>query len=121
MKKPWPAVVLGGALVFALAGCGGKGEPKKSVADVKTLIENKCSTCHFSNRIFDTPRPAAQWTDIIQRMRAFNQDMLSREEVKRIVAYLEKHNSRPEESSDKSPTLTEEELKLLEEDIDFPQ
>ncbi len=100
MSKPWPLILLGSVLVLGLAGCDEKGEKKQPVTDTKTLIETKCSTCHFSSRIFDTERPARQWKAIVRRMHSKNPDMISREETKRIIKYLQETNSPPGEDTE---------------------
>ncbi len=91
MRKSWAAAVLASMLVFGLAACGSKDEGKggsKTTADIKTLIETKCSTCHFSSRIFEAPKSVREWKNIVQRMRARNPEMISLKEAKQITKYL---------------------------------
>lgn len=97
MKKGLYALIIGLMLVGAMSGCekqaSEKNKKPETIADTKELIDVKCSACHFSSRIFEKKQPKKRWVNIVNRMRAMNTDMISKEEMERIINYLQENNS----------------------------
>jgi PBP1b-binding outer membrane lipoprotein LpoB len=85
-------LVLAGLLL--LLGCKNKEEtsPYSSQqalpTDMKKYVEVKCSMCHFSNQVFEKPRKPEEWMVLVPRMRSINRQLLTEEDVERILNYL---------------------------------
>ncbi len=99
MKKPGVVLILGIILTAGLLGCKGQAEKEgpETIVDTRKLIEVRCSSCHFSSRVFEKKQPAEYWENIVKRMQAMNMDMITDDEVDRMVEYLQKNNSLTEE------------------------
>ncbi len=63
-------------------------EKKAGKVDVKTLMEARCSACHFSTNIYAVVKTPEQWEVTVERMSQINPDLLSPEERELIIAYL---------------------------------
>ncbi len=77
-----------GLLFFV--GCEKKEDSasQTKITDMASYVETKCSMCHFSSRIFKEPRTAEEWKRLVPRMRSINPQLLSPEDVERILNYL---------------------------------
>jgi hypothetical protein len=84
------SVILLGASLGGLACAKKEGKP----VDVKSLMEARCSTCHFSTDIYTVVKTPEQWKLTVERMRRINPDLMSVEETALITAYLQKHASK---------------------------
>ncbi len=81
---------LAALLITLVCSCGAK---KEKQVDIKELVAQKCSMCHFSERIYKDPRAPREWEIIVGRMRALNPQLLSREEAANITKYLQENVS----------------------------
>jgi hypothetical protein len=72
--------------------CGDKKE--ESEIDIKTLIAQKCSICHFSDRVFQEPRGQKEWEVLVERMRLLNPQILSQEEALLMTEYFQENLSK---------------------------
>lgn len=69
-----------------LASCQG-GNSKRD-EERKALVEQKCTACHFTDRIFDAKKTKAEWKKLVQRMRAMNPNLISEQEAVVIWEYF---------------------------------
>ena len=61
---------------------------EKPEIDAKALFEQKCSTCHSSDRPKAKAKTAKEWASTVTHMKQVNGAHLSDEEAKLIVDYL---------------------------------
>lgn len=61
--------------------------PAGSADTERALVEQKCSMCHTTQRVFDEDGDAAKWGEIIDRMEK-NGLVISGDERTRIIEYL---------------------------------
>ncbi len=81
-------------LMLAVTGCEQKKSEDKVVpTDIKKLVEEKCSMCHFSDRIYKDKRSREEWEGVVQKMRTLNPTWISEEEGNAILQYLAKNAS----------------------------
>lgn len=78
-------------LVLSGFACSKKGE---NAVDVKTLMEARCSVCHFSTNIYTVVKTPEQWRLTVDRMKGINPDVMSDEESELITVYLQEQVSR---------------------------
>ena len=81
-------------LVSAFLGCGQKSAEKSTNA--KDLVAEKCSMCHFTDRIYKEKRSAEDWANIVQKMCSKNPNWISEEERIAITQYLTQNVSKGE-------------------------
>jgi len=74
-------------LSCVLISCSETKEEKR--IKMKAFVENKCTMCHFSKRIFEKERTPEEWNTIVNRMRSKNPSHISPEEASSIMAYLQ--------------------------------
>ena len=106
MKRILPVliVLLSVALFVGIAGCSGATETTEPATDTedaassepaaqdtgdsdKELVENKCSLCHTTDRVWSADYDRATWEATVDRMKA-NGMVVTDEEYERIVTYL---------------------------------
>jgi len=80
-------VFLLSTLSFTLVSCSETKEEKR--IKMKAFVENKCTMCHFSKRIFEKERTPEEWNTIVNRMRSKNPSHISPEEASNIMGYLQ--------------------------------
>ncbi len=78
-------------MVFFL-GCDAKKEAEKIY--IKQLVAQKCSICHFSERIYKEPRSPREWTAIVDRMQKINPTLLKKTDSLLILEYLKQNVSK---------------------------
>ncbi len=91
------AVALAIAIGVGVSGCASAAEPaapeNAAPAPVPTddpgaaLVEQKCSMCHGTDRVWAKSQDAAGWAKTIERMKS-NGLVLGAEEEKAIIDYL---------------------------------
>lgn len=87
MKRIYSLLGLATLLIVLVCSCG----DKKDEVDVKALMGQKCTFCHFSDRINKEPHTPDKWRTIVERMRLSNPQMLSKEEARLITKYLQEN------------------------------
>ena len=81
-------------LMLVVIGCGQKKSEDKAIpTDIKKFVEEKCSMCHFSDRIYKDKRSREEWAGVVQKMRTLNPSWISEEEGNAILQYLAKNAS----------------------------
>ncbi len=75
------------AVMGIMTSCGDSAEEKK--LKMREFVENKCTMCHFSKRIFEKARTPEEWEVIVNRMRSKNPSHITATEAGSIKAYLE--------------------------------
>jgi hypothetical protein len=58
------------------------------ITDIKKYVEIKCSMCHFSSQVFEKARKPKEWMALVPRMRSINRQLLTEEDVEKILNYL---------------------------------
>lgn len=99
MRKGIVFISMLAGIIFAFYACGlSSDERSKSTAptDIKQFIETKCTTCHFTDRIYKKKRYPAEWMKLVKRMRSLNPTWVTEEDADRILDYLIKNNSKQE-------------------------
>lgn len=71
----------------APSGAADPAAPADSSDSERALVEQKCSMCHTTQRVFDEDGDAAEWGEIIDRMEK-NGLVISGDERTRIIQYL---------------------------------
>lgn len=95
MKKYWTALIVFLILAAFLAACTSSattqptasGGAAASAADGKTLLEQRCTTCHSLERVTGEGGNADHWTRTVNQMVQKGAN-LTAEEQKILVAYL---------------------------------
>ncbi len=85
--------IIGIAISLVILSASFSCSAKDEEAEIRALVENKCSMCHFSKRIYQQPRPKEEWNMIVPRMRALNPTLISKEDAKTILEFLNEHVS----------------------------
>ncbi len=67
---------------------------KEKTVNVKSLMQSRCSTCHFSTDIYTVIKTPDEWAITVERMRVINPALMSVEECTLITSYLQKNASR---------------------------
>ena len=89
-------VLLALMLSMALVACSSPAEPAESpdpavpteaTDPTMALVEQKCSLCHTTQRVYDVDGDAAEWNTIIDRMET-NGLVITDDERATIVEYL---------------------------------
>lgn len=68
-------------------GAADPAAPADPTDTERALVEQKCSMCHTTQRVFDEDGDAAKWGEIIDRMEK-NGLVISGDERTRIIKYL---------------------------------
>ena len=87
MKRLHPLLGLAVLFIVLFCSCG----DKKEEVDAKALMEQKCTFCHFTDRINKEPHTPDEWRMIVERMRLSNPQMLPQEEALLITKYLQEN------------------------------
>ena len=97
MKKHCSILLVLVGFLFLLS-CKNKEESSQQAlpTDMKKYVEIKCSMCHFSNQVFEKARKPKEWMVLVPRMRAINRQVLTEEDVEKILNYLITNKSTPE-------------------------
>ena len=86
-------VLLALMLSMALVACSSPAEspdpavPTEATDPTMALVEQKCSLCHTTQRVYDVDVDAAEWNTIIDRMET-NGLVITDDERATIVEYL---------------------------------
>jgi mono/diheme cytochrome c family protein len=56
--------------------------------DARFVFAEKCGRCHHLRRTFEAPRPAEQWTPLIERMQSYDAGRISDDDVVQIEFYV---------------------------------
>lgn len=81
------------ALAAALSGCASTSAPEPATAPptesspAATLVDQKCSMCHTTERVYGADYDAAKWASTIERMEQ-NGLVISPDEKQAIIDFL---------------------------------
>jgi cytochrome c5 len=78
------------AMIFFISSVVLAQNMRKEQVNAETLFENKCSTCHSTNRPKSKQKTASEWAETVARMREHG-CVLTDKEAKIIVDYLAKN------------------------------
>ena len=94
LPKYLSGLILSLFLTSVFPGCGQKSAEKS--INAKDLVAEKCSMCHFTDRIYKEKRSAEDWVNIVQKMCSKNPNWISEEERIAITQYLTQNASKGE-------------------------
>jgi len=61
---------------------------RKHYEDVRLLFVDRCTFCHSANRILLKEKTPKEWSETVERMRADNKDLITKEEAEKITRFL---------------------------------